>query len=29
VDAYAGTKAITTGNSRETVKFSYDKDKVP
>jgi hypothetical protein len=28
VDAYAGTKSATTGNSRETAKYSYAKDKV-
>lgn len=28
VDAYAGTKAIATGNSREAAIFPYAKDKV-
>jgi len=28
VDAYAGTKATTTGNSRETAKFSYANHEV-
>jgi len=28
MDAYAGTKATATGNSREATIFSYAKDKV-
>lgn len=28
LEAYAGTKATTTGNSKETAKLSYGKDKV-